>query len=214
MNIDQIMFQTFKFSKPIEMEEAKFGHGVIASNRRTIVQAEKGLSTDVMTFVWAKAKLAEINPLIITLPAPEDSTEDEVELYKLFDFLCEPIKEAWTWKTVRRYAPSLYRRYIQKLAESVNQPKAEIIANWMDILNAYCVLQEEGVLKVSLVVERSLQEYVDAVAEFSRMEPDASLYEELAYRLGGPNGIKRTAITCLNISALEDVMRSPAKGRG
>lgn len=43
-------------------------------------------------FVWARAKLAEINPLIVTLPIAEDTSSDEVALFQLFDYLCEPIR--------------------------------------------------------------------------------------------------------------------------
>lgn len=72
-----------------------------------------------------------------------------------------------------------------------------MIANWMDMLNAYCIMQEGGDAGFHLLVDKRLQEYVDSLAEFSQMEPNASLYEELAYRLGGPNGIKRIAGLCL-----------------
>ena len=138
-----------------------------------------------MLFVWARAKLAEINPLIVTLPIADDCSIEEVGLYQLFDYLCEPIREAWTWKILRKYAPGLHKLYIQKLEKVIALPKTEMITDWMSWLNAYCILQEEGVLKMELVVDKCLQKYVDSVGRFSRADPDASLYEELAYILGG-----------------------------
>lgn len=204
MVIDPVAFQTFKFKKPILIEQAEYGYGIVASNIKTVIQVQEGLSAHIMLFVWARAKLAEINPLIVTLPIAEDTSKEEIALYQLFDYLCEPIREAWTWKMLRKYAPGLHKIYLQKLEAVIALPQSERITDWMSWLNAYCILQEEGVLKMELVVDKRLQKYVDAVVKFSQMEPDASRYEELAYILGGPYGVQQIANIIATMPIVED----------
>lgn len=161
-------------------------------------------------FVWARAKLAEINPLIVTLPYAEDSSKEEIALYQLFDYLCEPIREDWTWKMLRKHAPGLHKIYIQKLEAVIALPQSERITDWISWLNAYCILQEEGVLKMELVVDKRLQKYVDSVVKFSQAEPDASRFEELAYILGGPYGVQGIANIIATMPIVED---SPTTNR-
>lgn len=104
MMIDPILFQIFGFKKPIELEEVEYGYGVIADHYRTIIHVERDIPIQLMPLILARAKLAEINPLIVTLPISEDSPHDELALCQLFEYLCEPLREAWTWKILRTYA--------------------------------------------------------------------------------------------------------------
>lgn len=204
MVIDPIMFQTFKFKKPIEIEPAEYGYGIIASNQKTVIQVQEGLSAHVMLFVWARAKLAEINPLIVTLPISEDCSIEEAAFFQLFDYLCEPIREAWTWKIVRKHVPGIHKIYIQKLTDVMAAQDNGMLPDWMSWLNAYCILQEGGNKAMDLVVDRRLQKYVDTVVKFSQMEPDAQLYEELACILGGPYGYKQVANLIATMPMVEE----------
>lgn len=99
--------------------------------------------------------------------------------------------EAWTWKILRRYASTIHKEYIQRLAAAMEEPKGGIFYDLLDLLNAHCILEEGGNTGLQLVVDKRVQKYVDSLVEFSKMEPGASLYEELAYRLGGPLGMRQ-----------------------
>lgn len=177
----------------IEIEQADYGFGVVASHKNTVIHVQDGLPAQAMLFVWARAKLAEINPLLVTFPIDEDCSLEDAALYQLFDYLCEPIREAWTWKMLRRHIPRLHKAFTQKLEQALTQPKSDSISDWMSWLNIYCILQEEGLTKMELVVDKRLQKYVDTVVKFSQREPDAALYEEMAYILGGPHGVQQIA---------------------
>ena len=182
------LMERFRFIKPVDFEEIESGHEVIIKNDRTIIRVDDLSLIDEMPELFSYAKLGEQDPLLVYFICQKNFTEAEGRYFAMFHRLCRPLRDAWTWKTMRRTVPDVYEREI-----------AEIIAMWKEAskhpplagksddlqrqeLGLFLILYEnknnnvEIKLRVGEAHRAVWEGYVEALKKFSCMEPDANLY--------------------------------------
>lgn len=93
------------------------GHEVITEPTRTIIRADAESLEHDLPEMLSFAKLAEIDPMLCTMYSQPRPTEREMKYLGNFGVLCTPLKNAWTWRTMRETVPEVYAHEIAEMRE-------------------------------------------------------------------------------------------------
>lgn len=186
--MNTLIFQRFQLTKPLIFEDIPQGHEVCALPEKTIIRADEVSLQHDLAELLAMAKLAEVDPLLVTFFFQKDLTEEEIQYAQTFHTLCQPLQDAWVWRTLRKYAPDIYEQEI-----------LEVLAMWESIspdfttikdqqtrriaLGLWAILYENPANIANLVLEADSDEslqawsaYIDQLQESIRKEPSVDEY--------------------------------------
>jgi hypothetical protein len=119
--LDQdLMIREFQLEKPVTFKESARHTAVRAMADRTVIVFVRERPENLPELL-AEAKLGEKDPLLVTFLCQADATEEETRCFREFHQLCTPVLGAWTFKTMRRWVPGLYRQKIQRVREVLDR---------------------------------------------------------------------------------------------
>lgn len=190
----------FQLTRPVKFEDCDEGHEVLALKDKTIIRADKESYQNDMPDLLSMAKLAEIDPLLCTLFFDPEHTEHENRCCSAFFRICRPLQVAWSYKIMRRTAPSLYEKEISELIALYRQLNNastgihiyDIQSNKNDEICLYAAVAEnpENTITLRLITDEKnrhdWQSYIAALEEFIHAEPQAELFCRLAEAANAP----------------------------
>ena len=147
------IFQLFQFKKPVEIESHPDGDEVVVFNDKIIIKMDKDAEDKDLAEILAKAKLGENDPLLATFYFQPDMTEAESGYATAFFNLCLPLQSAWTYRTMRTYAPVIYVKEIAELMamyDFMTKDKTSPVKDWRLHLSMYCILAENPANTVNI----------------------------------------------------------------
>jgi hypothetical protein len=188
--METLLLQRFSFIRPIQIVPVDKGKEVIPLHDKTIIKADNESLENDFAEILATAKLAELDPLLVQFTFQKKITSKEATWLHTFMHLCQPLKSAWIWKTMRKYVIDEYMTKIEGMkalwnsfyedvyADTIHNPGP--IQKW-DFLTMATILYENPFNKTDFSISsRMAQEewdaYVDKIKEASRMEPDPKIY--------------------------------------
>lgn len=197
--MNTLLFQMFQFRKPIEIVDLPEGSGdeVVVLENKIIIKGDSVSFEKDLPEVLSRAKLGEDNPLLATFFFQQNMTEQERRYASMFFRLCQPLQDAWAWKTMRKYAPDIYEKEVselfdmwQKLHDSVlNDTDAEMRRQ---ILGMWAILYENPTNDVRLIVlsdegnKTDWNAYIDALEKYIRQEPNVDYFLKLPAIVNAP----------------------------
>jgi len=202
--MNTLLFQRFRFQKPIELQHLEKGDEIISLPDKTIIRMDAEAEEKDLAPILAKAKLAEQDQLLGTFFFQKNLTEEESKLAHKFFNLCQPLQDAWTYKVLRQYAPDIYEAEIEELigywkALQMMPPEggiAHLTANdpkmRNQVLSMFAILNENPANTVEMLLITDKENsadwdgYISALKEFVHAEPDANLYLRLATASNAP----------------------------
>lgn len=111
---------------------------------------------------------------------------------RMFHQLCEPLKDAWVWRTIRQHTQDIYEKEIKELLAmwdalqqcDLRQGEAFRLAETSrrQLLGIFAILYENSNNEVAVSLlsdpkhQRDWDAYIATFKEFIRKEPDTSLY--------------------------------------
>lgn len=181
------LIEKFNLTRPIVFEEMEKGHKVIALPDKTIIRTDDESAAQDMAELFSLAKLAEIDPLLCTFRFQENFTEKEASYMRQFHQLCQPLQDAWAWKTMRKQAPDIYEKAIQETYEMFlvlqEEGKAQKDAdNRRIFIGIFCILYEnpENNVDIKLLTDNANRDdwgnYIAALKKYTRLGPDTKHY--------------------------------------
>jgi len=197
--MNTLLFQRFGFIKPIQLEELALGMGdeIVALPDKIIIKMDKQAEEKNLAEILSKAKLGETDPLFATFYFQENLTPNEERLASQFSRLCQPLQDAWIYKTMRRYAPDVYDAEIKDLLETWEKifpslqkdtdPETRRIA-----LGIFTILSENPQNKIDLILltddanRADWDNYLSMLKELIHAEPQADLFLRLAVAANSP----------------------------
>jgi len=206
--MNTLLFQRFRFQKPIELQPLEKGDEIISMPDKTIIKMDSQAEEKDLAPILSTAKLCEQDPLLVTFFFQKDLTETESKLASMFFNLCEPLREAWVYKTMRQYAPDIYEAEIEELigywkALQMIPPKGGITHLTVDnivmrnqVLSMFAILNENSADMVELILiadeenNADWEGYISALKEFVHAKPDANLYLRLAIASNAPYSVR------------------------
>lgn len=120
----------------------------------------------------ALAKLGKEDFLLTTFIVEPVNRERDGKYCRRFAELCKPLQDAWVMKTLRQFAPDIYKKEIAGIL------KLKDIS-----LSFRLMCYENPELRIELSPGSN---YIDALKQFCRMEPDVMLYLKLPEKAGEP----------------------------
>lgn len=200
--MNTLLFQRFNFRKPIQIEELPEGKGdeLIALPEKLIIKMDKTAEDKDLAAILAHAKMAEKDPLLGTFYFQKNLTPEESRLASIFFRLCLPLQDAWTYKTLRRYAPDIYEEEIEELVNywEILQMNVATIKDATDnkmrrqVLSMFTILSENPANKTDLVLvadddnRADWEGYIAKLKELVHCEPKAESYLQLAEASNAP----------------------------
>lgn len=185
------LIERFSLIRPIEFEEMEKGHEVIALPDKTIIRTDDESAGKDMAELFSLAKMAEADPLLCTFFFQKEYTDQEAAYMRTFHQLCQPLQDAWAWKTMRREAPDIYEQEIEETYNMFRMlqgdaKKAPLSQdNRRILLGIFCILYEnpQNSVDVKIIADDADKEdwdnYITALKKYVRMEPDTKYYLKL-----------------------------------
>lgn len=119
----------------------------------------------------------------------------------MFFRLCQPLQDAWAYKTMRKYAPDVYQKEVselfamwQKLYPDILQDKDAEMRR--QILGMWAILYENPANNVEIILQTDEQNKVDwdsyiaTLKKLIRKEPEAKLFLELPIASHAPYRVR------------------------
>lgn len=196
--MDALLFQRFSFKRPIELEDMKKGHEVIALPEKTIIRSDAESLEHDLAELLTMAKMAEIDNLLTTFFFQKNLSEQESRSASIFFQLCQPLQDAWVWGLMRRIVPDIYEKEIMetyKMWEQMHdrffmKDKGPIKIDNSDIrrqmLGMWAILYENPQNKVDMkliaddVNREDWDSYFSALKQYITEKPDIKFYLQLA----------------------------------
>lgn len=192
------LLERFKLIKPVDFEEVESGHEVIVTNEKTIIRVDDISLINDMPELFSLAKLGERDPLLATFFCQKNYTEKEGRYFAMFHRLCQPLQDAWAWKTMRRTVPDIYNREISELLEmwkAVQESMQRLTSTdevQRQVLGMFAILyeNEDNKVDIQLKIDEAnrdvWEDYIRALKKFTRMEPGVNFYIRLAEIVHSP----------------------------
>lgn len=197
--MNTLLFQRFQFKKPIEIIDLPEG-----SSDETIVMKDKiiikGSSTSLekdLAEMLSRAKLGEDDPLLVTFVFQQDITPQEEKYASMFFRLCQPLQDAWTYRTMRKYMPDAYEKEMSELFDMWQKLSNLTLKNTnaemrRQILGMWAVLFENPTNDINLIMQSdeenkaSWDAYIGALEEYIRQEPNVNSFPLLPRVVNAP----------------------------
>lgn len=198
--MNNLLFQRFEFKKPIEIEWLQNGDNVIASREKIVIAMDEEAEEKDMAEILSKAKMGEKDPLLVTFYFQKHLTEEEDRYAQMFHMLCQPLLDAWAYKTMRKWVPDVYNKEIEEVSDMCNRGFSFKDTGDMKLRRLYlgywAILYEnvENEAKITLTTDEenraAWEGYIEMLKELVRMEPDASLCLKLPLVSDAPYSVK------------------------
>lgn len=199
--MNTLLFQRFRFTKPIEIEDFDNGDEVVALQDKIVIKMDKESEKRDLAEILSHAKLGESDPLLATFYFQEDLTPKEERYASMFFRLCQPLQDAWTYKIMRKYAPDVYKSEVAKLFamwQSVHSGILKDPSNEMrrQYLSMFTILSENPVNDIKIIINTDEENradwegYITALKQLIHKEPNANLYLKLPIASNAPYKIK------------------------
>lgn len=164
--------ERFNFTKQVIFEDLEKGYNVLALPDQIIIAGDADMYERELPGMLALAKLGEADPLLTTFIVESANRERDGKYCGRFAELCKPLQDAWLMKTLRHFTPDIYEKEI------------EGILKLKDIsLSFRLMCYENPELRIEPAPGSN---YIDALKQFCRMEPDVMLYLKLPEKAGEP----------------------------
>lgn len=187
------LIERFSFTRRIEFEEMEKGHEVIALPDKTIIRTDDESAGRDMAELFSLAKLAETDPLLCTFFFQKEYSEQEASYMRMFHQLCQPLQDAWAWKTMRREVQDIYEQEIEETYNMFNMLQGEGTDKKVSLgqdnrriyLGLFCILFENPENNTEVRIETDetnkadWDNYITALKKYVRLEPDIKHYLEL-----------------------------------
>lgn len=199
--MNTVLIQRFHFRKPVIFEDIEKGNEVVALSDRIIIRGDAETLKYDLAEMLSRAKLGEKDPLLTTFFFQKDLSQEEQKYARIFYSLCQPLQDAWTYKTMRKYVPDIYQREVEgllkmwdiafagPLKDSDSETRRQVLGMW-------AILYENPNNKAELIIQaeeynkQSWNNYIDALKEFIRQEPDIQYYLSLPVKVNSPYEVK------------------------
>lgn len=110
----------FLFAKPVTITKAETTAVIPLPDKTNILVDPETLRYD-MARIIAHARLSEDDPLFSAHFDEGLYSEDDCTRMRDFNRLRLPLSEAWSFRTMRKYTPVLYKRQVVRLLQMLNQ---------------------------------------------------------------------------------------------
>ncbi len=187
----------FAFKKPVVLEKREEGQEIVTAGCRTVIKTDaKSLIRD-LPLLLAMAKLAETDPLLVTFYFSRVLSEKEQNYARRFFDLCSPLREAWVWKILRKFATDIYDRKFEEIlsvyhSHKDRERKLSDPATRTPFLGLLAVIAEGGVSSVPFpdACSGPWDAYVRGVIQYARREPETKWYCNLPPLMREPYVVK------------------------
>lgn len=221
--MNTLLFQRFFFKKPIEIADLPEGKGdeIIALPEKIIIKADNQSLKKNLAEILAKAKLGEKDPLLVTFYFQQNISEADRNYASMFFTLCQPLQDAWVYKTMRKYAPDIYKSEINELVTMYEALPGDIFNDDGDpkkrqiALSIYTILLENPANDIELILQTDnanrsdWERYIAALRELIHEEPNAKLYLRLPIVSNAPYQVQIT--TEINGDRYYEIKKESAK---
>ena len=188
----------FQIKTPIEIKagkpdiESDYEVVFLSEQNKAIIRGLPDSLKKDMAEICAMIKLGEKHPLLCTFVFQEEATTDETiaKYCGMFVELCQPLQDAWGWRTIQAYLPEKeFKKEFQKLLKFYNTLKSMI--PFMDSyhqrriqIGAYLTFYALGQnAKLKLLGKgknrQEWQRYIRALEELALKDPDPHLLTKL-----------------------------------
>ena len=198
--VNALLFQRFAFCKPIELEDLTEGMGdeVVVLRDKTILRMDREAESRELAEILSKAKLGEADPLLATFFFQNDITPQEGRYASIFFRLCQPLQNAWVYKTMRKWVPDIYEA---EIAELMMMWEASLTGTLKDngdpeirqlYLSIFTILSENPANNIQLVLQTDQEyradweRYIDTLRKLVQQEPNADLFLSLPLVTNAP----------------------------
>lgn len=203
--MDYMLIQRFNLRRPLIFEDIAHGQEVIAHSDRPyiIIRSDAESLAHDLPEMLATAKLAEIDPLLVTFISQAHPTPDELHYLGMFNALCSPLRDAWIWGIMRRIVSDIYEREFadlysqwEKLHDSMFLRDGGVRIDDPDIrrqmIGMWAIVSENPENNVDIKFSgpaeniSSWERYIVVMREFIRQDPDPEIYPLIALAADAP----------------------------
>jgi hypothetical protein len=193
-DINHTLIARFALTRPLIFEDIEHGHEVIAEPTRTVIRSDAESLEQDLPEMLSIAKLAETEPLLGTFYSHPHPTAREMKYLGQFGVLCAPLKNAWTWRTMRLTVPDVYAREMEEMTGmfermhdqlvmqtggAINIDDPEIRAQ---MLGMWAIQKQDPDNKVTLQITGNREtlpawhRYIAVLEAFIPLDPDPLMY--------------------------------------
>ncbi len=183
--------------KPIlEIQQVEKGHSIayFSNEQKVLLELDEEALLNDLPEIFASIKLGEKNPLLTTFFFQENLTQEDKEFCSMFYTLCEPLKDAWTWKEMKKYLTKeemdkqleelkkLYEIFLEIEQKIKQGEKSKEAIQRRGIIGTYLIFSSLGYpVKIQLTGEnkKEWKKYLKALKHFSLSDPDPQLFCQL-----------------------------------
>jgi len=200
------IMQLFNFKIPVLIEHRdESGSEIIARSDREeiIIRTDDESLTQDLPELCAQAKLAELDPLLITSLSQSNPTDDELRYLGMFHELTAPLRDAWVWSMLRKHAPNIYATEIAEILQMWESVGAGLITpvhiddkTRRQTLGLWAILTEDPANKIDLKITGDpetlplWERYIAVIREFIPQSPDPELYTLLPDAADAPYRVR------------------------